>query len=211
MSKYAHTLLCRANLSLIVYRLCHGRTIFPGDSMRTTVKDPHPTTALSQHDGKQPAGFFFAQYVAGPLLSRGNLRSRGESGSYLNNHSVTRRLSQRGWRSKRETEGERASKRERKSSRETGMGEDKGCEARGKRAAQAGGGGPDTITWCKSNRASRNHPVRLTRPFSDWFLEERASTVNFYIALAKEERLTGFLRDPIYRMLLNASRWIFKR
>lgn len=38
------------------------------------------------------AGFFFAQYVAGPLLSRGNLRSRGESGSYLNNHSVTRRL-----------------------------------------------------------------------------------------------------------------------
>lgn len=72
--------------------------------------------------------------------------SRGESGSYLNNHSVTRRLSQRGWRSKRETEGERASKRERKSGRETGMGEDKGCEARGKRAAQAGGGGPDTIT-----------------------------------------------------------------
>lgn len=106
VSKYAHTLLCRANLSLIVYRLCHSRNVFPGDSMRTTVKDPHPTTALSQHDGKQPAGFFFAQYVAGPLLSRGNLRSRGESGSYLNNHSVTRRLSQRGWRRKRETEGE---------------------------------------------------------------------------------------------------------
>jgi len=99
------------------------------------------------------AGFFFAQYVAGPLLSRGNLRSRGESGSYLNNHSVTRRLllveenggKERNRVSKIETRIE-ARRRKREGERSQGTGADKGCETRGKRAVRPGGGGPDTIT-----------------------------------------------------------------
>lgn len=213
--KYAHTLLCRANLSLIAYQTLSRRYRFPRRFNVNHREGSAPlSTTLLQHDGKQVAGFFFAQYVAGPLLSRGNLRSRGESGSYLNNHSVTRRLllavedggKERNRVSETETRIERGREGERGNS--LGTREDKRCETRGKRAARPGGGGPDTITWCKSNRASRNHPVRLTRPFSDWFLEERASTVNFYIALSRRWN-DCFLRDPIYRAILNSGRWTF--